>query len=77
LVAAGSVIALLLAASAPAPSAEWAPVAITDNDGTTVYFVDRTSMKSEKGGVSAWTYAVGPSVALRLHFEYDDIGRWR
>lgn len=68
------VFASVLAIAAQAIPSEWAPVAITDNDGSTFYFVDRASIKSTPDGASAWIYAVG-NVSLRLHIKYDCDGK--
>lgn len=62
--------ALVLATAAQAAPSEWAPVAISDGDGSTLYFVDRASIKPTENGASAWIYAVG-GATLKLHVEYD------
>lgn len=68
------VFASVLAIAAQVAPHEWAPVAITDNADSTLYFVDRASIKPTPNGASAWIYAVG-SVALRLHIKYDCDGK--
>lgn len=65
--------ALLLAAQAQAP--EWAPVAILDSEGTTIYFVDRSGIKVTPGGRSARVYLVTKEDSAKLHFEYDCDGQ--
>lgn len=61
--------ALMLAAQALSP--QWAPVGLMDDEGTTVFFVDRSSIETRPDGSSAWVYSVSTDVALRLHFDYD------
>ena len=61
--------ALLLAAQALSP--EWAPVALVDNEGTTVYFVDRAGIQATPNGRTAQVYVVSAASSMRLHFEYD------
>ncbi|MBV9930991.1 MAG: hypothetical protein JO013_08595 [Alphaproteobacteria bacterium] len=69
-----SILLAAVAVAAPSASPEWAPVAITDNDGTVVYFVDRASIQADANGTSAWIYAVSPAVAFKMHVDYDCAG---
>lgn len=65
------ILGFALAVAAPAPSPEWAPVAITEGESPALFFVDRTSIRTTPDGSSARSYVVPPSGAFRLHVEYD------
>ena len=67
-----------LVVAAPAPLPEWAPVAITHNAETRLYFVDRTSIAATARGTSARIFMSSGTVSAGMHFEYGcDKGRFR
>jgi hypothetical protein len=65
------VLLAALALAAPEQSPEWAPIAITEGDSPTLFFIDRTSIKATADGSSARTFVASDGAVLRLHVEYD------
>lgn len=65
------IVAIVLAIGAQTARHEWAPVGISNDEGTTLHFVDRASIKPGARGVSAWIYSVTKSASVSMHLGYD------
>jgi hypothetical protein len=62
-----SILSAALALAAPAATPEWAPIAITEGESPTLFFIDRTSLEATPDGGSAWAFMVSTGAAARLH----------